>query len=226
MERTIRVTGKGKISVKPDTIRLIITQKGIEKQYEKAVRASAERKSDLNAALAGLGFGKADLKTLYFNVDTEYESYQTKAQSWRRRLVGYRFTHRMKLEFPVDNEMLGKVLMVVSRCSGEPEFTIQYTISDPEAAKNELLARAVADSMAKAKVLSQAAGVELKQVLTIDYSWGEVEFTARPMNEMMLTKYCCADGAAPDSIDLDIEADDIDVTDTVTVVWELADKNA
>lgn len=41
MERTIRVTGKGKISVKPDTIRLIMTVEGANKVYDKAVKESA-----------------------------------------------------------------------------------------------------------------------------------------------------------------------------------------
>lgn len=43
MERTIRVTGKGKISVKPDTIRLIMTVEGANKVYDKAVKESAEK---------------------------------------------------------------------------------------------------------------------------------------------------------------------------------------
>lgn len=78
MERTIRVTGKGMLSVKPDTIRLRITQEGVRKEYAAAVKESADQKKDLNDALAELGFKKEDLKTLYFNVDSEYESYQDK----------------------------------------------------------------------------------------------------------------------------------------------------
>ena len=99
MERTIRVTGKGKISVAPDMIRLLITQSSVERSYEGAIRESADRKNELNAALSRLDFKKEDLKTLYFDVNTEYESYQAKDKSWKRRLVGYKYTHRMKLEF-------------------------------------------------------------------------------------------------------------------------------
>ena len=221
MERTIKVTGKGKISVKPDTIRLIITQTNVEKTYEGAIMESADKKGNLNGALKRLGFEKDALKTLSFNIDTDYESYQAKDKSWKRRLIGYRYTHRMKLEFPSDNEMLGQFLLAVAHCPGQPEFTIQYTISDPEAAKNELLAKAVEDSKAKAGVLSKAAGVSLKDIITIDYSWGEIDFVTRPVNELMLRECCAAPTECDERIDLDIEADDIDVTDTVTVVWEI-----
>lgn len=221
MERTIRVTGKGRISVTPDTIRLLITQSSVEPTYEGAVRESAERKNELNTALSRLDFKKEDLKTLNFDVNTEYESYQTKDKSWKRRLVGYKYTHRMKLEFPKDNERLGKLLGIVSKITGEPEFSLQYTVAEPEAAKNELLAKAVEDSKAKAYVLTKAAGVELGDILTIDYSWGEVDFITRPTGDLMLRE-CCDDYACEDeSIDIDIEADDIDVTDTVTVVWAI-----
>lgn len=222
MERTIKVTGKGKLSVKPDTIRIIITQSKVEKTYEGVIRESADDKENLTESLVKLGFAKEDLKTLFFNTQTEYEDYETKNGNWRRRLKGYRYTHRMKLEFPVNNEKLGKVLGTVAKCIGEPEFTIQYTIADPEGAKNELLAKAIEDSKTKAAVLSKAAGVELKAILNIDYSWGEIDFVTRPVNSLMLKECRMIEADGEDNgINLDIEADDIDVTDIVTVVWEI-----
>ena len=42
MERTIRVIGKGKLSVKPDTIRLIMTVEGVSEEYDQAVKESAD----------------------------------------------------------------------------------------------------------------------------------------------------------------------------------------
>lgn len=42
MDRIIKVTGKGKISVKPDTIRLNIESEGVYKEYEQAVQKSTE----------------------------------------------------------------------------------------------------------------------------------------------------------------------------------------
>lgn len=220
MERTIRVTGKGKVSVKPDTIRLLINQESIVGDYPGAIRESAERKTQLADALKGQGFERDEIKTLYFNVDTEYESYQAKDKSWKSRFIGYKYTHRMKLEFPADNERLGKVLGALAICPGEPEFSIQYTVSDPEGAKNELLAKAVEDSKAKANVLSSAAGVELGDIMSVDYSWGELEIYSRPMGGDML-KSCCEYDCSEESIDIDIEPDDIDITDTVTVLWAI-----
>ena len=42
MMRTIKVTGKGKIEVKPDMIRLYVNTEGIYKEYEDTLRRSTE----------------------------------------------------------------------------------------------------------------------------------------------------------------------------------------
>lgn len=41
MERTIRVKGKGKISVKPDMVRLDITANEVCKEYDEVIEKSA-----------------------------------------------------------------------------------------------------------------------------------------------------------------------------------------
>lgn len=83
MERTIRVTGKGKVSVKPDMIRLKINMEGLSKDYEETLRSSAESTELIKDVFEKLGFGRKTLKILYFNVDTEYESYQDRDKSWK-----------------------------------------------------------------------------------------------------------------------------------------------
>lgn len=220
MERTIKVTGKGKISVKPDTIRLHINVEDSSKDYESTLRLSTKTTEELKNLLEVLGFKKSDLKTLYFNVDTVYESYQDRDKSWKKRFEGYKFIHRMKIEFEADNSLLGKVLYALAHCIVKPEFSIEYTVSDKEVVKNNLLAMAVRDSISKAKVLAESAQVDLGEIVSIDYSWGEIDLVTRPMNfdEMRcMEPVCCEDS----SYDMDIEADDIDVTDTVTVVWKI-----
>jgi len=222
MERTIRVTGKGKLSVRPDTIRLLITQQNVEKTYEGAFAESAAQKEILVQSLSKIGFAETALKTLSFRINTETEGYQTKEKTWKYRLVGYRYVHSMKLEFPFDNKTLGRVLSIVAHCPGKPEFSIEYTVADPEKEKNKLLENAVKDSMNKAIVLTQAAGVKLGMIVSMDYSWGEINFVSRPLDELSLDYKCCIESSVePESIHMNIEADDINVTDNVTVVWSI-----
>ncbi len=219
--RTIRVTGKGRIKVKPDMTRITLTLEGTYPEYSMTLRRSSEDTESLKDLLIGFGFEKSDLKTLNFSVDTEYESYKDK-DTYKQRFVGYKFQHIMKVEFESDNQLLGRLLYALANCQVRPEFRLSYTVKDPEAAKNELLGKAVTDAKAKASVLTQAAGVALKGVQSIDYSWGEINFEFSPMNRAVMPYAFDADEMmVGKSYDMDIEPDDIEVADTVTVIWEI-----
>lgn len=220
--RTIRITGKGQIKLKPDMTRITITLEGTYPEYGETLRHSAQDTDCLKEILSAFGFVRADLKTLNFNVDTEYERYNEKG-SYKQKFVGYKFHHQMKVEFESDNDRLGKILYALAHCPLDPKFKLSYTIKDQEAARNELLGRAVTDAKQKAAILTQAAGVNLKDIQNIDYSWGEVNFEVRPMSGDMLTQDEINNLLEPLSAnyDMDIEPDDIEVSDTVTVIWEI-----
>jgi len=220
--RTIRVTGKGQIKARPDMTRITLSLEGTYPEYGEALRRSSQDTEQLKDLLTGFGFERSDLKTLNFHVDTEYESYKDRG-AYKQRFVGYKYHHAMKVEFESDNERLGKVLYALAHCPVQPEFQLSYTVKDPEAAKNELLGKAVTDARVKAAVLTQAACVSLKDIQSIDYSWGQINFEVQPMNRMLMSEECC-DSAINEvgSYDMDIEPDDIEVSDTVTVVWEIA----
>ncbi len=98
---------------------------------------------------------------------------------------------------------------------------ISYTVKDTEAVKNTLLGKAVADAKEKAAVLTQAGGVTLKDIQSVDYSWGEINFEYRPMTRDLSLNELSATVPAK-SYAIDIEPDDISVSDTVTVIWEIA----
>lgn len=76
------------------------------------------------------------------------------------------------------------------------------------------------DAREKAEVLSAAAGVQLGEIQLIDYSWGEVELVSRAYEPMML-RSAKLGSVSEESYEMDIEADDIDIEDTVTVVWTI-----
>ena len=217
--RTVRITGKGNVRVHPDMTRITVTLTGVYKEYAEALKRSSEDTEKIKDILSGFGFKRTDLKTLNFNVDTEYEGY-TENGVYKQRLIGYRYRHTMKVEFTSDNDRLGKVLYALANSDLDPEFNISYTVKDQESAKNELLGKAVADAKEKAAVLTQAAGVELKDIQTIDYSWGEINMEVCATNSMALRKVAAQ--AAADSYSMDMEPDDIKVSDTVTVIWEIA----
>lgn len=215
--RTIRVTGKGQLSLAPDLTRITMTLEGLCPEYSETLRRSSEDTEALRELLSRFGFARSDLKTLNFSVDAEYESIQERG-SYKKRFVGYRFHHSMKVEFDSDNQRLGRLLYALANAPVKTEFRITYTVKDPESAKNELLGRAVKDAAAKAAVLAEAAGLSLGEIQSIDYSFGELVFEVQPMNRMLMADRPLS---AKESYDLNIEPDCIQVSDTVTLVWEI-----
>ena len=220
--RTIRVTGKGQIKVKPDMTRITMTVTDVCNEYGETLRRSSEDTEALKDVLSGFGFEKTDLKTLSFNVDTEYESYRDKNNDYKQRFVGYKYTHMMKLEFDSDNERLGKVLYQLANADVQPQFRISYTVKDTESAKNALLADAVQDAKDKAAVLAKAADVRLGQISSIDYSFSDLRFETQPMRNVVFAKAARVEADA--AYGMSIEPDDIEVEDTVTVVWEIGEE--
>ena len=57
----------------------------------------------------------------------------------------------------------------------------------------------------------------LGEIISIDYSWDEIEIYSNPIDDFAINAAQSFDS----KIDIDIEADDIDLVDTVTIVWEI-----
>ncbi|MDU3125077.1 MAG: SIMPL domain-containing protein [Finegoldia magna] len=214
MERTIRVKGKGKISVKPDTIKITIKAEGLRWNYDETIEQSTQDTRILRDALKNAGLDPKNLKTTHFSIDSKYKSYHDKNNDYKEKFVGYEYEHRTYIKFENDNKILGKVLYELAHCDVKVNFDIKYTVKDKEKVKNDLLEKAVEDSTTKANVLAKASGVKLKEILNIDYSWGEIDIYSSPMDDLMVCE-------AKSSYDIDIEADDIDVQDTVTITWTI-----
>ena len=131
--RTIRVTGKGQVSVKPDMTRVYVSLKGSCPDYGETLRQSSQDTERLRELLTGFGFERSDLKTISFDVDAKYETYKTRklGGDYQTRIVGYKFEHRMKVEFESDNDRLGKILYALGNSHVEPEFNIGFFIRNP-----------------------------------------------------------------------------------------------
>ncbi len=222
MDRTIKVTGKGKISVKPDQILLNLYLEDVKENYEETLEQSSIQTEILKDVFENLGFARTDLKTINFNVNTKYERYHDKYNNWKEEFKGYEFQHSLKIEFDANNKLLGNVLYALAHCSVSPKFYINYTIKDKESAKKQLLNKAVMDSKIKAEILAEAAGVSLGDIQIIDYSWEELNFIASPMSKggmaLSICEVACKEN---NSYDFNIEPDNIVAEDNVTIIWNI-----
>lgn len=197
-------------------IRIDIIANEVCKEYDEIIEKSALCIKKIKETVGRAGISDKELKTVKFDVDSNYESYRDKNGNYKSRLVGFQYTQKFYIQFPNDNSQLGKILYELSHCDINIEFSIKHTVKDITVVKNELLAKAVEDSKIKAEILSKAFGVILGDIINIDYSWGEIEIYSEPIQN-----YYLAESTISEPYNIDIEADDIDVQDTVTIVWEI-----
>ena len=219
MDRTITVKGIGKLKVAPDRIEVSMTLRSKNKEYAAAMEESVKQQDRLRRALQEIGFAPEDLKTNNFNVRTEYESERDKNGMYRQVFAGYVCEHTLGLRFPFDTDRLSKVLTALSECLAEPELYISFTVKDKDALSDALLRNAAANAKQRALLLAEASGMELGRLMTIDYSWGNPNFVS-PTRVFTNAKMACR-GAAEEAMDMDISAEDIELTEDATFVWEI-----
>ncbi len=218
MSRTITVKGMGRVTTAPNYVVIAISLEARAHDYEKTMELAAEKIEQLNDSLEEVGFGKKSVKTTSFNVRTDYDRVKDRNGNYNSVFNGYVCSHRLKVEFDFDTSKLAKTLYAISRCLAQPEFSISFTVKDPSAVNKELLRAATINAKEKAQVLCDASGIELGELLSINYNWGELDIISR--TDYMVEDRCMAlpiGGLA----DMDIEPDDIDVSDTATFIWEI-----
>ncbi len=220
MEKTIRVSGTGKISVSPDVVELTIRLSTLDKKYEKAVAGTGRKAEALAAAAAEAGFAPGDLKTTLFRVEVENENRQDADGVWRNHFVGYDCAHAVKLSFPLDMERLARLIDAICGCLSEPDLNVAFTVADRDRVADELLRDAARNAARKAAVLAEAAGVTLGELVSVDYSWNELRVfsdTDLCLNEPMMK----ASRAVADMV-----PEDVDLSDSAVFVWRIGEAPA
>ncbi|MGI6497602.1 MAG: SIMPL domain-containing protein [Oscillospiraceae bacterium] len=218
MPRTITVKGMGNVKTAPDYVVVSMSLDAQGMEYEETMEQAAHQIDYLNTSLEAVGFEKKSVKTTNFNVRTAYESVKDKNGNYKSVFNGYVCSHRLKVEFDFDTKRLAQTLSAISQSLAKPELSIAFTVKDPSAVNKELLKSATINAREKAKVLCEASDVELGDLLTIDYNWGELNIVSR--TDYMLEERAMAMPMRA-MADMDIQPEDIDVSDTATFVWEI-----
>lgn len=211
-QKTITVKGIGNVSAKPDLIIITMSMTTTAPEYSKTMECAAKDIEAIRNAIISVNHTKQDLKTTNFNISTYYESYKDAKGNWKEKFEGYKCIHSLKLEFDFDMKFLGQTLTAISGCGAPPEFQITFSVKDKNAVSAKLLENAVANAKEKANILSKAAGVKLGEIESIDYSWGEV----RLYSNTKFSDDLCLESEIKA---MEIEPEEIEAADTVTVIW-------
>lgn len=215
--KTITVKGIGKVFSKPDTVEISLGLESVDLSYEKAMSAASKKIDGLTKNLKKIGFDKNDIKTVNFDVRTKYDHVRSEDGEYKSVFSGYLVNHGLKISFDFDSLYLSKVITAVSKSAADPHLSVSFTVKDAESVKDEMLCSATENARRKAEVLCKSSDVSLGELVSVNYSWGEI-------NVYSPTTY----GIAEDSMNsvrecksLSFVPEDIESSDSVTFVWEI-----
>lgn len=215
MERTMDVKGTGRASASPDWIEISLTLSFRHRKYDTVMELEALGLDDLYNKIEKVGILHKDIKTTYFNVDTTYTQCRDGNGNSERKLSGYEVSHHLSISFEKDMKKLSSVLGAISQCISRPELSIRFFLHDDRAIRNEVLRNAVENAKEKAKVLSEASGVKLGDIISVSHDWSDINFSSSTRFDK------CMDISPLSDKGLEMEAEDIEVSDNVSIVWRI-----
>ena len=208
---TITVNGTAKGSVVPDMTELNIHLSSVKMTMADATKAIGEQTQQSLKILKQLGFQESDVKT------TNY--YAAKNRIYRSNGPvdsGYVVSQNLTIKFAYSQAVLQKIAARFAESKDPVNFNLGFYLSDALREKTEadLQGKAVSDARKKATNLSTAAGVKIATVKAISYG-SEI---AGPMYYKAEMR-SFADSGVSDGADLLFAPQEMELQESVTVVW-------
>jgi len=175
----ITVTGEGEAAAAPDMAILSLVVMQEKPTAREALTASNEAMAKVLDALKKAGIAERDLQTSGFSIDPRYVYPENKDNTQPPKapqIVGYAVSNSLTVRVR-DLKKVGEILDQSVTLGVNQGGNITFTNDKPEAVIDEARKKAVASAIAKAKTLTEAAGVGLGRVIEIS----EQSFTPRPV---------------------------------------------
>lgn len=216
-ERTITVTGRGGIHAQPDVTVISLSLITLHDTYQDAYEQAKSDTDRLSAIMSELGLSKQLPKTTSLDIDKKTSSQYDENDNYiGDKFLGFQLKHVVSIKIGIDNVLLNKIVKAVGAALKQAEINIGYMVKDARPLQLKIIERAVKDAKEKAEIMAAAVGCVLGDCISINYSVQELHiFTQARSIHGPEEAVCCNEAS------LDITPEDLDVSDTVTVVWAL-----
>ncbi len=167
-ERTPRiiVSGEGEAVLAPDIAMLSLSVMREAKTAREALDANNDAMASVIAAMKAAGIADRDLQTDGIQISPRYNFSQKDDGSQQSELIAYQVTNTLSVRVR-DIDKTGEILDKAVSLGVNQGGGIAFTNDNPAAAMTEARKKAVADAIAKAKTLAEAAGASVGKVLEI-----------------------------------------------------------
>ena len=163
---TLSVSGRGEVALAPD---MAMISFAVERNAPSAKEALAANNAAMSAvfdAMKTAGIAERDLQTNNFSIQPIYVYPRNNDGTQEPTLTGYRVYNGLTVRVR-DLTMVGDILDQSVQLGVNSGGNISFGNDDPSGALNDARIEAMKDAIAKAKTLTEAAGVKVGKVLSI-----------------------------------------------------------
>ena len=163
--RTISVSGSGEIYVKPDLAVINFSVINESETVENALEENSQKMNAIIEAIKSKGVESKDLKTTNFNIRPRYEYRRENTLLYppiegERVLAGYEINQTLMVKIR-ELEKIGEIIQAGTDKGANQVGSLQLTIDDLEAVKEQARNEAIIKAKAKAEDLAMRLGVKL-----------------------------------------------------------------
>ena len=163
---TVRVTGTGTVSIKPDIAKVGFTVRAQEKDVSEAQQNNAKLMEAVLEVIKTRGIAEEDIETGYLNIN-EVRDYSKNTS----KVVGYEVYHTVNVKVR-DMDVLGSLISEAVAAGASDVSGPEYSIEDDSEAYLQALGMAESAG-AKARAIAAGAGVRLTNLpISIDENGG------------------------------------------------------
>lgn len=157
---TISMTGEGKVVVVPDIAKVSLGLETKNFDVAKAQKENSDRMNQVIGDLKALDVAKEDIKTTNYNIYPNYDW-----TSGSQTLLNYSVTQTVEIKIR-DLNKVSQVLALAGKYNLNQVGGLQFSVDNIEAVREEARIKAFDQAKSKAKVLAEAAGVKLGNVVS------------------------------------------------------------
>lgn len=158
----ISVSGEGKVYAKPD---VAIVNLGVMTQGASVAAVTSDNTTKMNAIIAAmkkLNIADKDIQTTEYDLSPQYNYTQEKGQVF----TGYTLTQNVQVKIR-DFTQISNVLSGATSQGANQVGDLQFTVDNPDQAKNQAEASAIAEAKGNAKSLETSSGIQLGKLINV-----------------------------------------------------------
>ncbi|MGL5617278.1 MAG: SIMPL domain-containing protein [Sarcina sp.] len=208
--KLIKVRDSGSIRRAPDVMIILFKKIAINKNYEKAIEELTEAIELIKKKLKNIGINEDEIKTnnLEIFMENRYDGNLKETI-----FSNYKAEYTMEIKLNYDNEMLNKVLTILSNNIFSGNINIDFKISEEEGLKEEAIIRAVENARNKGRIIAQSLNLKIIAIEEVIYNENTNNILRAMDNNILLAK--------SDNINFNIIPKDIEIKEEVTVWFSI-----